>query len=197
MPEDNKKQGPQVKKRLKKVTAGYLERAALHYLGRFSTSQSNLETVLVRKIRRRNENFALPTNEQMGWVKDVVAKCVRYGYVDDSRYALQRAESMLRRGKPVRMVKLDLKQKGIAEALVADTLQALEQETDIDINRSAAAAFVKRRRFGCFRRLIEDPEALDKKKEKELASMARAGFGFDVSKELLAMTEDEIIELLV
>lgn len=185
------------KKRPKKVTAGYLERAALHYLGRFSTSRSNLEAVLVRKIRRRNENFAAPSDEQMGWVRDVVEKCLRYGYVDDNNYAQQRAEMMLRRGKPVRMITMDLKQKGISEALIASTLAGLEQEAAVDVNRSAAAAFVKRRRFGCFRRPIEDPEVLDQKKDKELASMARAGFGFDLSKEVLTMTEDELTELLV
>ncbi len=197
MPADDSKPSPKTKRRAKKVTAGYLERAALHYLGRFSTSEANLKAVLIRKIRRRNESFAAPSDEQMAWVRDVVEKCVRYGYVDDSRYALQRAESMLRRGKPVRMITMDLKQKGISETTIASALEGLQQEASVDMNRSAAAAFVKRRRFGCFRRQIDDPEVLTQKKEKELASMARAGFGFDVSKEMLALTEEEITELLV
>lgn len=197
MPANDSKPSPKTEKRAKKVTAGYLERAALHYLGRFSTSEANLKAVLIRKIRRRNESFAAPSEEQIAWVKDVVEKCVRYGYVDDSRYALQRAESLLRRGKPVRMITMDLKQKGISETTIASALEALQQEASVDMNRSAAAAFIKRRRFGCFRHLIDDQEALSKKREKELASMARAGFGFGVSKEVLAMTEEEIIELLV
>lgn len=197
MPADENKNKVSESKRPKKVTAGYLERAALHYLERFSTSQSNLEAVLVRKIRRRNDKFAAPSDEQMEWVKNVVSKCMRYGYVDDSRYAQQRAESMLRRGKPVRMIAIDLKQKGISQEIIAATLELLQEEANIDMNRSAAAAFVKRRRFGCFRRPIEDQEALNQKIEKELASMARAGFGFEISKEILGLADDEIIELLV
>ncbi|MBO6503945.1 MAG: RecX family transcriptional regulator [Kordiimonadaceae bacterium] len=197
MPAEKNKNKTSGNNRPKKVTAGYLERAALHYLGRFSTSQSNLEAVLVRKIRRRNEGFAAPSDEQLTWVKDVVSKCVKYGYVDDSRYAQQRAESMLRRGKPVRMIAMDLKQKGISEEEIATTIETLQEESNVDMNRSAAAAFIKRRRFGCFRRPIEDREALLQKQQKELASMARAGFGFEISKEILGLAEDEIIELLV
>ena len=188
---------PNAKKKPKKVSAAYLERAALHYLGRFSSSKANLKAVLVRKVRRRNEGFAAPSSEQMSWIEDVVAKCERYGYVDDERYAQQRSESMLRRGKPVRAIKMDLKRKGISEDTVAEVLTELEAEGEADINKAAAAAFVKRRRFGPFRRAIDDPEALAKKKEKELASMARAGFGFELSKQMLSLTEEEVTDLLV
>lgn len=188
---------PNAKKGPKKVSAAYLERAALHYLGRFSSSKANLKAVLVRKVRRRNEGFATPSSEQMAWIEDVVAKCERYSYVDDERYAQQRAESMLQRGKPARAISMDLKQKGISEETVGCVLTGLEAEGAADINKAAAAAFVKRRRFGCFRRAIEDPEALTKKKEKELGSMARAGFGFELCKEMLLLSEEEITDLLV
>lgn len=197
--ESSKKDGKNAKKgqkRPKKVTAGYLERAALHYLGRFSTSEKNLRDVLIRKIRRRNEAFAPPTDEQLGWVDDVVKKCVRYSYVDDAAYARQRAELLLRRGKPVRMIAQDLRHKGVPDDLARHAIAGLAEETEVDADRRAAAAYIKRRRFGAFRREIADAEILKAKTEKELASMARAGFGYELARDLLRLEIEDIIDLL-
>lgn len=189
--------GEKRSKKPKKVTAAYLERAALHYLGRFNSSAQNLHNVLERKVRRRNENHALATDEQLSWISDVVTKCVGYGYVDDTRYATQRAEMLLRRGKPVRTIKQDLRHKGIPEEITTAALAQLEGDEPDLVDRKAAAAFVKRRRFGAFRRdMGGDVAQIIAKREKELASMARAGFGYSLANEMLNLSEDEIIDLL-
>ena len=183
-------------KKPKKVTAAYLERAALHYLGRFNSSAHNLYIVLERKVRRRNENLAPATDEQKGWIAEVVEKCIGYGYVDDTRYATQRAEMLLRRGKPARTIKQDLRHKGISDEISADALGQLEGDEPETVDRKAAAAYIKRRRFGAFRREISDSELLAAKRDKELASMARAGFGYSLANEMLNLPQDEIIDLL-
>lgn len=183
-------------KKPKKVTVGYLERAALHYLGRFSSSEKNLHDVLVRKVRRRNESFAPPSEEQFGWIHDVVQKCIRYGYVNDQSYAQQRAELMLRRGKPSRTIAQDLRHKGIAGEIIEAVLAQLAEESDVGSDRRAAANYIRRRRFGPFRRELPDAEAVQAKLDKEIAAMARAGFGYSLASELLAMDEESLMELL-
>jgi len=184
-------------KKPKKVTAGYLERAAVHYLGRFSSSEQNLRNVLERKIRRRNENHAPATEEQQGWISDVVAKCVRYDYVDDNRYAAQRAEMLLKKGKPVRMIKQDLRHKGISADISAAAIAQLKGEDTVAIDQKAAAAYIKRRRFGPFRRETgADDVQMAAKREKELASMARSGFAYGLATEMLDWPADDIIDLL-
>lgn len=180
----------------RKVTAAYLERAALHYLGRFSSSEHNLRTVLERKVRRRNESHAAPSEEQISWINDVVAKCIRYGYLDDQKYAAQRSEQLLLKGKPARMIRQDLKHKGISDEIAAAAMAVLKGDDDIDMDRRAAAAFIRRRRFGRFRRPPESPEQEELKLQKELASMARAGFGYGLSREILDLSMDDINDLL-
>lgn len=190
----NRKKTPS---RPKKVTAAYLERAALHYLGRFNSSEKNLTDVLERKVRRRNENHAPATDEQRGWISEVVMKCVGYGYVDDQRYATQRAEILLRRGKPVRMIKQDLRHKGISGDISSEVMGLLEGEEPDIVDRKAAAAYIKRRRFGSFRRVTTiNDDQLAVKLKKELASMARAGFAYNLASEMLERSADEIIDLL-
>jgi regulatory protein len=176
----------------KKVTAGYLERAALHYLGRFSSSEHNLRQVLERKIYRRSESPV--TEEHKGWIEDVVRKCIKYGYLNDETYAARRGELLQRRGKPVRSIGMDLHQKGIDSELVKQVLAQLEGETEGGADARAAAMYVKRRRFGPYRRESTD---LSEKVEKELAAMMRAGFHYELARKTLALDTEAIADLLV
>ena len=177
----------------KKVSEAYLERAALHYLGRFNSTEANLRAVLARKVRRRNEENAPPTSEQNGWIEAVAAKCVRLGYIDDQQYAAQRLASLRRKGKPVRVIVQDLRHKGAAPEIIATLVSELEDEAEGNPDKAAAAAYARRRRFGPFRRADKDT---DEKREKEKAAMLRAGFSYSIVSEVLASSENELIALM-
>ena len=177
----------------KKVTEGYLERAALHYLGRFSSTEAHLRQVLERKVRRRNEDNQPATAEQLNWIAAVAAKCVRLGYVDDGQYASNRFESLLRKGKPLRMIAQDLHHKGVPKPIAKEILATAVDDPDRDPDLAAAAAYIRRRRFGPFRRA---DKATDEKIEKEKASMMRVGFSYGIISRLLRSTEEEVLELL-
>jgi len=177
----------------KKISEGYLERAALHYLGRFSATEAHLRLVLERKVRRRNEGNAAANSEQLGWIANVSAKCVRLGYVDDAHYAKNRFESLLRKGKPLRTIRQDLRHKGVADEVIKSIMADAQIDTSIHLDLSAAAAYVRRRRFGPFRR---HGKGTDEKIEKEKAAMLRAGFSFQITQEILSSTEGEILALL-
>ena len=180
-------------KRPKKVSEGYLERAALHYLGRFSSTEANLRQVLERKVRRRNEENAPATDEQLNWIASAAAKCVRLGYVDDAHYAKQRFAVLLRKGKPLRTIEQDLRYKGVPDQIVDDVLATEQEDPEKDLDLTAAAAYARRRRFGPFRRADKTSE---EKIEKEKAAMLRTGFSFTHVKQILSSTEDELRLLL-
>lgn len=180
-------------KKSKPVTEAYLERAALHYLGRYAATEAHLRVVLERKVQRRNPQNTPASGEQRGWIADVAAKCVRLGYVDDRQYATYRFESLLMKGKPVRVIEQDLRHKGVPADIVRDLLAEAFEESEADLNLAAAAAYAKRRRFGAFRR----PDlAAEERLEKEKASMMRAGFSFSVVEKALSASEKELLELL-
>ncbi len=180
-------------KKTKPVSKAYLERAALHYLGRFNSSHANLMRVLERKVRRRNEDNAPPSPEQLGWITLVADQCVAYGYVDDALYARQRFESLLRKGKPLRVIKQDLHYKGVPDAIAEAVIAEATRDPDMDPDLKAAAAYVRRRRFGAFRRADKTDE---RKIEKEKSAMMRAGFSYQMVKNIMASSEDELLNLL-
>lgn len=144
-------------------------------------------------MRRRNEDNAPATDEQLGWIAAVAAKCVRLGYVDDRQYAKYRFESLLRKGKPRRSIEQDLRHKGVSDDLIKQILDKADEGREANLDWIAAAAYVKRRRFGPFRR---SDKITDEKIEKEKASMMRAGFSYRITCELLKSTEDEIQALI-
>jgi len=175
------------------VTAAYLERAALHYLGRFNSSEQNLIRVLKNKVRRRNPENAAATDEQTQWIQAVAQKCVGYGYVDDALYARQRFEALRRKGKPLRTIAQDLRHKGVPTDIVEDIIRSAQADGEIDSDLVSAAAYVRRRRFGPFRR---SGSASDEKIEKEKAAMMRTGFSYRLVAEVLASSEEELLNLL-
>lgn len=61
----------------------------------------------------------------------VVTRCRDLGYVDDRRYARERAGALLRSGRAAgRRIEIDLRRRGIASEIVAAALSEAAAETD-------------------------------------------------------------------
>jgi regulatory protein len=181
----------------KKIDSQYVSNAAFYYLGRFNSTEANLRKVLERKIIKRRgvseeHGYSLNDDEHR-LIEDAVRKCHSYGYLNDQRYAEDRAQTLLHRGKPLRQIGADLKQKGVGDDVLSAVLANLDQSAP-DTDRFAAARYAKRRRFGAFKSArTEDISDVD---EKQLAAMARAGFSYETAKEILSADLDILHEIL-
>src|SRR5689334_22440028 len=78
----------------RKVDAGCLDRAALHYLERFATSSDNLRRVLMQKVRRSAEAHGTDPEEGRALVEALVARFAASGLLDDAGYARARAATL-------------------------------------------------------------------------------------------------------
>jgi regulatory protein len=149
-----------------------LQAAALRYLSQRGTSRTQLGRVLRRRVdrdaRRREES---PPAEADEWIEAVLDEMEGYGYLDDAKYAADKAKAMRRRGASRRKIEAKLAEKGVPRETAAEALG----EEDGAAEREAARRLVRRRRFG------RDPE----RRQKELAALARAGFRYDVARDVL------------
>jgi regulatory protein len=159
----------------RKVTSAYLERAALAYLERFSSSAENLRRVLRRKVEKRCRLRGEEPDEFYPMIDEVVAKSLRSDLIDDARYAETRVASLRRRGGSARAIRAKLAVKGVDRETIT---RALEGEEDDEI--AAAHALARRRKLGPYR-----PGERAPYREKDLASLARAGFSFAVAREVI------------
>lgn len=172
----------------KPATAAHLEAAALHYLERFASSSGNLRRVLLRKVVRSARAHGTDAAEGERLVDDIIARYLRAGLLDDRAYAAQKAASLRRRGTSRYALRGKLALKGVAGALIDATLAAEGGESEL----AAACALVRRRRLGPLRA----PGERAAHRQKDLAALARAGFGLDLARRVLGVEDEDALAAL-
>jgi regulatory protein len=174
------------------LTAAALENAAVVYLSRFASSSGNLRRVLMRKVARAardGEEGQAAAGARM--VDALIARYLEKGLLNDRAYADQAASSLARRGASRFSIAGKLAQKGVDNDLVRETIAALDAEGDAS-ELVAACALVRRRRLGPYRA----PGKRAEFRQKDLASLARAGFRLDLARRVLRAPDVEALERL-
>jgi regulatory protein len=190
--EDGKRRG----KRVKAVTAKSLENAAVHYLQRFSASSANLRRVLQRRIERALRADAKVAPDAENAIETIIAKLKRLKLLDDAAYAAGKATSLRRRGSSRRIIGGKLKLAGIdagsidtaietADAELKPLMEAADEGPDAELR--AALRLAQRRRLGPYRAEKERAE----RRQRDLASLARAGFSFDIARKVIDAADPE------
>jgi len=157
------------------VSSAYLERAAMSYLERYASSSDNLRRVLRRKIDQRSRLRGEDAAVFYPLIDEVIAKTLRLGLVDDTRYAEARVATLRRRGGSARAIQAKLSAKGVDRITIA---AALEGEDGDEM--AAAHALARRRKLGPYRPGEKTPY-----REKDLASLARAGFSYGIARAVI------------
>jgi regulatory protein len=158
-----------------------LERLALRYVERFSTTRARLADYLRRKIRERGWDG--PAADPAA----IAAHLAELGYVDDRAFGEARARAMGRRGLGKRRVDGALRQAGIEEEDTAALAPAI-----VDQAVTAALTFARKKRIGPFAIEVADRPL----REKQLGAMVRAGHDFALARRIVAMTPDEDVSVL-
>lgn len=186
MPEKDDK--PRARRKPRKITPDSLGRIALHYLERYATSSENLRRVLIRRIRRSAEAHGTDPDEQMPHVDALIARYQETGLLDDQAYARMRAESLHRRGSSGRMIRMKLAAKGVTSDAIDDALQSLN-DTVANADLSGACNYARRRRIGPWR--LRDRSDY---RDRDLASLARQGFGYDIARKIIDAEDADVLE---
>ena len=176
------RQDRKLKKPPRPITEARLRHYAGWYLERFTCSTAHLRKLMGQKCRESARLFDTDPELMAQWVETVLAECSALGALDDAAYARGRAQSLLRKGKPLHFMRADLAARGVETCHITAAIDALaDQNAGEDTNRLAAIAYARRRRFGPYR---TRPETADTR-QKECAAMMRAGFGYDLALSVL------------
>lgn len=182
------------------LTAEIVDQAALKYLNRFDSTVSNLRRVLVRQlgnqIARELEPVAQGPAEQQArlLIEALLERYQRSGVLDDLRYATHRVDALRRRGTSTRAIRQKLAHKGVPEATVVQAFENEELRGDDDDTETrdpdlvAAKNYAKRRRLGPYRS-AQKTENASERKQKDLATLARAGFSYAVASAALRLDD--------
>jgi len=167
------------------LTRQHLEQAALSYLNRFDCTASKLTRKLALFAKKAGEHA-----DAAQWITELIDRYQKSGVLDDSRFARNLSSQLAARGKSARVISQKLSARGVPGEVTHDLLMTRKQE-DPGAELEAARAYVRKRRLGPHR----TPEKRDEYRQKDLASLARQGFSFDVARQALgsqAATDDEL-----
>lgn len=175
----------------RRITASYLDNAALAYLGRFASSAENLRRVLMRKVERSAKAMDEAEGEAVraqgaALIEAQIERYRRSGLLDDKVYAEAKTRSLHRRGGSSRAIRAALAVKGVdAETAQAALTDLADEVAEPDL--AAALALARRRRLGPFR----PPEARAANRDRDLATLGRAGFSYDIARKVVTAEDIE------
>ena len=186
-------QPPRPVKKARPITAKYLQNAATFYLERYPSTAEGLRRVLKRRVAKARMTDSPIMDGVETAIEAIVAKFVDAGGVDDQAFAQTKARALHRRGTSTRHTREKLRLAGIDGDTLDAAMAGLDQELDTDPVRRewrAAVAMARRRRLGPFR--LE--EARKDKRLRDLATMARAGFAFDLAKKVIDAASPDALD---
>ena len=151
----------------------YLLKYAIDYLSKFNTSKKNLERILKMKIYRttkdKKERFNLYS--QIDYVLNELEK---NKLINDQNYTYNKIRLFASQAKSKRFIQNYLYQKGIEKEIIEEKLKDFE-DNNFEWEKKSAFTFAKKKK------LLETKENF----EKKLGKMARAGFAYELCREIL------------
>jgi regulatory protein len=152
-----------------------VEQMALAYVNRFDCTASKLKQHLASRVRKLGGD-----DNAAGWIMELVERYAGSGVLDDARFAKNLASQLTRRGKSSRAISQKLAMRGVPSEIASELMTARKQDEPL-AELEAAQAYVRKRRLGMFRPAEKRAEY----RHKDLASLARQGFSFDIAKRAL------------
>jgi len=193
---DKKTEQPHKKKSApRKISARYLENAALYYLQRYATSVDNLRNVLTRKVNRSCAYHDIPPDAFYPVIEALLERYIASGLLNDKIYAEGRVGSLRRQGRSRQSILSKLQAKGLARDDIETALEMIDTETredqGMDAEFTAALKLARKKKIGTFNQKPEtDPLLRRKQQQREMALLARNGFSYDIAKRVLDFDED-------
>ena len=174
----------------KPLTEKRLEKLALLHIDRYATSIENLRNVLMRRVEKSARNQNIEKKDAEKWINEIITKLVNLRLLDDQAYAENRVRSLHRSGASQKKIMSILSNKGVSKIDTASAISLLENEY---CNRELMAAnnYARRRRLGPYR-LAENRK---EKRNRDLASLARAGFKYNDAKSIIDALSVELLEI--
>ena len=146
---------------------------AIYYLSKYSSSKKNLEFILKKKIRRLSDEKKIRF-DLYNEIQIIIEKLEKLNLINDQIFVESKIQSLQYQAKSKNYIKQYLLQKGIDKQLIEEQI-SLFYENNKNLEKENALKFAKKRN------LLDN----DQDYKKKLSKMARAGFSYDIAKEIL------------
>ena len=149
-----------------------------------------------RKIMRSCRWHTAQDPEQCREIlNSLIERFTELGLLDDESYARGMVTSLRHRGLAARAIEMRLQAKGLPRDLVRRMLSVIDDDTNGNSELTAALRLAQRKKIGPWRRTGRATDEEEKERRRELATLARAGFGYDIAQTIIEMTQEDAANL--
>ena len=167
-----------------------LKDLAYSYLEKYSPSKQQLKVYLLKKYLTKIKG-SKSKKEVTSIINEIVLNLEKNKLLNDEMYSDSKARMFLRRGYSLNKINQSLRNKGIEDKYVKQSIEKIK-EKQIEPDFVSALKLCKRRRIGPLR--PENNRELFYR--KDMGILARGGFSFDLSKRVLDLDADEFKKLI-
>ena len=167
-----------------------LKDLAYSYLEKYSPSKQQLKVYLLKKYLTKIKG-SKSKKEVTSIIDKIILNLESNKFLNDEMYSDSKARMFLRRGYSLNKINQSLRNKGIEDKFVRQSIEKIK-ENQIEPDFVSALKLCKRRRIGPIR--PESNRELFYK--KDMGILARGGFSFDLSKRVLELETEEFNKLI-
>ena len=167
-----------------------LKDLAYSYLEKYSPSKQQLKVYLLKKYLTKIKGSK--SKKEVTYIIDkIISNLENNKFLNDEMYSDSKARMFLRRGYSLNKINQSLRNKGIEDKYVRQSIKKIKED-QIEPDFVSALKLCKRRRIGPLR--PESNRELFYK--KDMGILARGGFTFDLSKRILDLETNEFNKLI-
>ena len=167
-----------------------LKDLAYSYLEKYSPSKQQLKVYLLKKYLTKIKG-SKSKKEVTSIIDKIILNLESNKFLNDEMYSDSKARMFLRRGYSLNKINQSLRNKGIEDKFVRQSIEKIKED-QIEPDFVSALKLCKRRRIGPIR--PESNRELFYK--KDMGILARGGFSFDLSKRVLELETKEFNKLI-
>ena len=167
-----------------------LKDLAYSYLEKYNPSKQQLKVYLLKKYLLKIKG-SRSKKEVSAIIDEIILNLEKNKILNDEMYSDSKARMFLKRGYSLNKINQSLRNKGIDEKYVKQSIDKIKED-QIEPDFVSALKLCKRRRIGPIR--PESNRELFYK--KDMGILARGGFSFDLSKRVLDLDTNEFNKLI-
>ena len=167
-----------------------LKDLAYSYLEKYNPSKQQLKVYLLKKYLLKIKGNR-SKKEVSAIIDEIILNLEKNKILNDEMYSDSKARMFLKRGYSLNKINQSLRSKGIEDKYVKQSIDRIK-ENEIEPDFVSALKLCKRRRIGPLR--PESNRELFYK--KDMGTLARGGFSFDLSKRVLDLDSHEFNKLI-
>ena len=163
----------------------FLNTLSLKYLSKFEVSENQYKLFISNKMKKLNLDLNLSEKKEI--INLSLSKMKKLNYINDLRYSELKSNKLFHAGNSKKFINFKLKEKGIKEDIINKVIKNIFTEQIDEIQ--SALIYIKKKKIGLFCNNSINVADEVYIKNKWLGSLARKGFSYEVSKNVLEIED--------